>query len=67
MKHDVAVQLSVQHCGMYWWAPTLVHTSDLIDANDDGVNQLSRNELEPSQVIRPVLAVVHEGRRRVTE
>ena len=32
--------------------------NDLIDANDEGVNQLSRNELEPSQVVRPVLAVV---------
>ena len=32
--------------------------NDLIDANDEGVNQISRNELEPSQVVRPVLAVV---------
>ena len=32
--------------------------NNLIDANDEGVNQLSRNELEPSQVVRPVLAVV---------
>ena len=30
----------------------------LINPNDEGVNQLSRNELEPSQVVRPVLAVV---------
>ena len=30
--------------------------NDLIHANDEGVNQLSRNELEPSQVVRPVLA-----------
>ena len=30
----------------------------LIDSNDEGVNQLSRNELEPSQVVRPVLAVI---------
>ena len=33
--------------------------NNLIDANDDGVtNQLSSNELEPSQVVRPVLAVI---------
>ena len=35
--------------------------NNLIDANDEGVNQLSRNELEPSQVVRPVLAVVTRG------
>ena len=32
--------------------------NDLIDAHDEGVNQLSRNELEPSQFVRSVLAVV---------
>ena len=32
--------------------------NDLIDAYDDGVNQLSRKELEPNQFVRPVLAVV---------
>ena len=32
--------------------------NDLIHANDEGVNQLSRNELEPSQVVGPVFAVV---------
>ena len=32
--------------------------NDLIDANDEGVNQLLRNELEASQVVRPVLVVV---------
>ena len=32
--------------------------NDLIDAHDDGVNQSPRNELEPSEVVRLVLAVV---------
>ena len=41
-----------------------VMLNDLIDAHDDGVNQLSRNELKPSQVVRPVLAVV--TRRQAT-